>query len=334
MPRYPQNLFYVGFGKQVSKGTGVAPAIFPQYFDGDIALTPEIAYAHYTPAGGQAANLSLVQNVKHPKSFTVIGTPKVAAALCAFALGKDTVSGAADPYTHTITLAERENMPWFSCEASVGFSSGQTDPIIARFIDCRIAQLGISAEKGMPLKLAATIQACDLEKQAAETSPSYETDKPFVFFQGTYTLDSGTIANITQFSLDFNNVLDEDDITTGVTREDLPVLRREATLNFTLKFEDGTRFWNTYMKADHSAALQALKTGDFNVKFVNGIAEGTTGHRSFEIDIPSLDHVQAEVNPGTGDGTLEYSCSAVLKQATGSEFLSIIANLDETNELV
>jgi len=232
------------------------------------------------------------------------------------------------PISHKLLFADRASMPWFTTEASIGYNSAQTNPLIARLIDCRIATVTLSIEPGMPLKLAVAMHAINVEKQASETAESFENNNPFVAFHGTYTLDSGATTKIPSFELTITNVLDEDDFTNKQYREDIPVLRREASLSFVSKFDDGTRFFDTYMNAAHDALAQALKSGNFNVDFDYGNGES---NRGLVIDIPNLDHVQAEVNPGTGDGTLEYACEAVVRKIEGSEFLTI--TVDDDNHL-
>ena len=324
--RIPQNLFYVGMEEQVDKDTSIAPAFFPEYFDGSIDFTPEIGYEHYRPAGGQFNNLELIQNLAFTQSFSVIATPKIAHFLLAHTLGKDTLTGSEDPYTHTIEYSERKNMPYASLEVSAGYDAEQTDPIIARFVGARIASLTISGESGMPIMINPEFEALNIEKIANEATESYETDKPYLFYNGTYTLDSGEITTITNFELALTNIIDTDDYTNEVTREDLPVIAREGTLNFTIKFNEGSRFWDTYMATGHAGVIKHLKGGDFNLLFENEETADTTGYRSLDIDIPNLDHVSASVSPGTGDDTLSYECEAIIRQdrERNDDFVKVI----------
>jgi hypothetical protein len=330
--RVPQNLFYVGFDEQASKETSVAPAYFPEYFDGDISFIPELNYEHYRPAGSQFQNMSLVQSIALSQSFTALGTPEIAGALLAYTFGDDAISGEADPYTHVITYEERADMPWFSLEVSAGYDAEQTDPVIARFADCRMASLALSAESGMPLMLAANIEAINIEKEASETAESFESDKPFIFYQGTYTLDSGAITNITNFNIEFTNILATDDYTDNVIRDDIPVIGREGTVSFTVKFDDGTRLWDTYMESGHAAVIEALNAGDFNVEFENDVTAAAEGYRALEIDIPNIDHVSASVSPGPGDGTLSYDCEAVIRQDKAQSEAFATATVTDGND--
>ena len=411
--RVARNTFYVGFEQQVSKGTGVTPIYFPQYFDGDISINPERDFESYTPAGGQFANLSLLQKFSQPGALSVLGTPQVTAMLASYLMGKEQILGtqpepanassldgavaaeatdisvvigegsnftageyiqlvavsdtaeatgeirvidsilidtitlttalsyahsAGDvveevtaPFLHKAMFETRADMPWFSTEISSGYDADQTDPIIARLIDCRMASLELSCESGMPLMLAAALKAINNEKMATETEESFESNNPFQFFQGTYTVDSGVTTNITNFNLSLANRLDEDDYTNAITAADIPLLGREGQLTWTLKLDDGSRFWDTFLESGHDAVLESLYEGDFNVAFTYGT---DTAIRNCTIDIPLLDHVEATVNPGSGDGTLEYACSANLKKQAGSEFMTITTGDDQPNKYV
>ncbi len=321
MARYARNIFYVGFAEQASKGTAVAPVYFPQYFDGAVAITPETTYTHYTPAGGQYPNLSLVESIVYPLSFTALATPRIFAFLSAAALGKEQIKGTQPgtpvattlngaiiagatsatltsgtgfaqgdyiqfvdvsdtfedtgeivtiatittnditfaackyahasgdvaekvvlPIQHKAMFAARESMPWFSLEASTAYNSGQTDPIIPRYADCRILSTTISGTAGKPILIAPSIHAISMAKQSSETAESFESNNPLMYHQGTFTLDSSADTNIPNFSLVINNIADESDFTNAITRQDIPVTGRSATLSWTLKLEDGTRF--------------------------------------------------------------------------------------------
>ena len=324
--RVAQNIFYVGFAEQSEKGTGVAPVYFPEYFDGDIDFIPEINHENYRPAGGEFINMSLIQSISLSQGFTFLATPEATHAILAYALGKDTITGESDPYSHVIQYEKRQDMPWFSLEVSAGVKEGQTDPIIARFVDCKISSVNISGESGMPVMINPNIEAINIEKIAEETAEDFEDEKPYLFYNGTYTLDSGAITEITNFNIELTNILDTDDYTNDIIRDDLPVINREGTISFTIKFKDGTRLFDTYMKSGHAAVIEELKEGDFNLKFENEETAATEGYRALEIDIPLLQHVSASVSPGPGDGTLSYECEAEIKKdksVSDDEFVEI-----------
>ena len=231
------------------------------------------------------------------------------------------------PYHHKCLFEERPDMPWFTVEASVGADTdNQTDPLIVRFIDCRISELRLSVEPGMPLMVNATIEAVNLEKQESETAESHESNRPFVAFNASYTIDSGETSDVTRFELTLRNALDEDDFTDGQARADLPVLRREGELTWTIKLADGTRFFDTHFNGDHDALATVLDQGTFVVDFDY---DETTANRGLNLNIPQLEQVEARVNPGAADGTYEYACRAIVTKKSGSEFFTITIDNDQ-----
>jgi len=165
----------------------------------------------------------------------------------------DVVEQVTAPFFHQSLYETRADMPWFSTEVSAGYDSEQTDPIIARLVDCRMATLEMKCQSGMPFILSAALQAIDIEKQESEAAESYESNDPFQFYHGTYTVDLGATTMITNFALSLANRLDTDDFTNSITPADIPVLGRDGKVSFVLKLDDGTRLWDTYMKSGHAS---------------------------------------------------------------------------------
>ncbi len=241
----------------------------------------------------------------------------------------DVVEKVVAPYLHKLMFADRANMPWFTAETAIAKSSVSdlTNPVIVRMVDARVAELTMSVEKGKPLMIASSLRGIDLTKQGSVTEQTHESNNPFVAFNGTYTIDEASSTTVPSFTLTITNTLDEEDFTNAVKRQDLPLLKREATLSFVSKLTDGTRFFDTYFQSGgYSAFIEALNSGDFDVDFDYGSA---TANRGLHLDIDNLEYLSAAPNPGAGEGSLEYQIEARVKKASGTEYFTIQVDDDQ-----
>ena len=124
---------YLGFGFETTKGTGVAPTKFVPYVEAiDFAHGQDMTQVREGGDGPYVART--VKNFYGPSHrFAVALRPDLTAAVYAALLGDDTVTGAADPWTHTITADP--DVDWLTIERNIA------DDITERHVDAIISEV-------------------------------------------------------------------------------------------------------------------------------------------------------------------------------------------------
>ncbi|MGB9886752.1 MAG: phage tail tube protein [Moorellales bacterium] len=301
-----QKLGYIGLAKQAAKGTPVAPSKFVKW-TGETGMTPSQAYTQYWEGGmGLDPGVALKETQKYDGQFSLFARPDIAGFLFAMMLGVDTVSGTADPYTHTIT-PHASDIPWLTIERYV-----QGLGLVERIRDCRLQQIEISGEAGKPVQMAVTYRGIAGTIETTPGTPTYETSMPFVFFNGTYKVDSQTMALIRDFRITMANELGEDLFTVDVVRADLPLRARSVTGQFTLYLEDKMHYQNVFYGGGTSVA-KTLREGSLEIDL---LYQENTKDRELKIAIPEVYHVNAPVELNAEPGELAVQCSFEAKKGS------------------
>lgn len=301
-----RKLGYIGLAKQQTKGAPEPPAKFVKW-TGETTMTPTIAYTQYNEGGmGLDPGVAMKESQKYDMSFTCFARPDIAGFLFAMLLGVDEVMGAEDPYTHTITPHET-TIPWLTVERHV-----QGIGLVERIIDCRVQQIEISGESLKPITMAVALRGIDGKIEAAPGTPTYETSMPFVFFNGTYTVDGAAINTIQNFRLTFTNELAEDLFATKTTRVDLPILARRISGQFTMLLENADHYKKVFYGTDGIPA-KTLAEGSLDIDL---LYQENTKDRELKITIPVVYHVNAPVELNADPGELAVQCSIEAKKGT------------------
>ncbi len=294
-----QKLGYIGLARQAAKGTAVAPSRFVRW-TGETGMTPAQAYTQHWEGGmGLDPGIALKESQKYDMNFNCFARPDMAAFLFAMLLGVDTVSGTADPYTHTIT-PHASTIPWLTVERYV---EGLT--LVERIRDCRIQQIELAGEATKPVTMAVTLRGIEGSIQASPGTATYEASMPFVFFNGTYTVDAAVTALIRDFRFTFANELGEDVFTTRVTREDIPLLGRKVNGQFTLLVKDANHYRNVFYGGG-TAVPNTLREGSLEI---NLLYQEEGKDRQLRVTIPAVYHVNAPVELNAEPGILAMACS-------------------------
>lgn len=288
---------YLGIGKQTAKGTAVSPSLFIRYKDKDINPSYETEF-HHEGGYGRDVGYGLKTKHVHDGRFSFLARPETVGFILHAALGADSIAGTEDPYTHTITPAD--TIPWYTIET--GEDKGN-NTLIERIKDCKINSVTISGEAGKPVLVSVDFLGIEATKETTASSDTYEADDPFVFYQGTFTVDSGATTNITKFDITINNNVG-DIQTDEVHRNDMVALSREITAEFTLKFTDANLYADIFYGGGTSVA-DALHEGDLTVD----LSYTSTAERQFKIEIPKLYYVAAELPRGAEPEIILLSCS-------------------------
>jgi len=309
---------YLGVGKQASKGTAVSPEVYIRYRDKSI--NPEFDAEFYHEGGyGRDVGYATKTLHKHDGSFSFLARPKQVGKLLHAALGADAVSGTATPYIHTIT--PNDTIPWLTFETGEVKSS---DLIIEKIKDCKVNSIRISGEAGKPVLATVDFLGIEATKEASASSPSYESNDPFRFYEGTFTVDSSATTYITKFDITISNGVAGDIQTVEVHRDDMVALAREITVEFVLKLTDAD-LYTDIMYGGGSAVSDDLHEGDITIDLSYGTG---SGERELKIEIPKLYYVAAELPRGAEPEVIYLSCSARAVKGA-SDIITVTVKNDE-----
>ena len=227
---------YIGIGKQTTKGIPVAPDFYVKYLDDSDAsefLTSALR------EGGDDENLkTIIKNLHQTKfSYNMRCYPEMITYFLAYFLGADSLSGAGDPYSHTITRLS-DGRPWITIRKKLDTN------IVWQMLDSKIESIEISGEAGKEIMMKIDGQAIDSAIDTTEYSPSYEDNAPFVFYmgEGIFSIDGSGSCNFKSFSLKVTITSDEQQ-TCKVKLKDLADLKIDVEFSADLIVDDTTDFW-------------------------------------------------------------------------------------------
>lgn len=197
------SLAYIGFTKETTPGTPVAPTKFARWSairDGSEQM--RVNYYHDGSTRDNALGIKLA--TWHNVAFTSWMFPDVTTALLAYFLGgTDAITGAGDPYTHVFSeLASCTGIPTVTFENSMGCGN-QIDRVAGAVVD----QISIKAKAGDLTSIDYSIMGATSVAQASAATVSFETDRPATYIDGTLTL-SGldvTPADVTDVTINMKN---------------------------------------------------------------------------------------------------------------------------------
>ena len=228
----------------------------------------------------------------------------------------DAVEEVIAPVTHTLTPSEQHLLPWATLERSIA------GVLVNRFTDVRIQSVNITGEAGQPITMAVNYRGIDEEKQVAAGTAVYESNDPFIFYQGTYTVDAADVsAMVTNFNMNIVNTLDEADQTDEQVRAHIPLVRRDVEISWTQKFKDGDLYADTYLGGLTTPAGSIAEGGTFSMALAYGSG---TSERGLTIAVPNVYMTRAEVELDAGSGeSQQYSCEGHAFKGVGAELLTV-----------
>lgn len=224
---------YFGFAKQATKGTGLAPSFFAAYV-GPVQFAHNPNLRDIREAGGGSTIARQVKDFIAPSTqFAFPIRPDLTGAALAFFLGSAGVPAGAGPYVHTLTPADGRIL--------VSFERNLADDVIERIIDGVISQITLSYAKrdsGPELMATAIAEGRTEEDQAGPAVESYETDRPFLRSDCTWTIDTTlTPANVESATIDLQWAMDTTILADSVVRSDIMKLHLTGSVEVVQLFE-------------------------------------------------------------------------------------------------
>lgn len=298
-----RSLGYVGMVREATPGTGEAPTKFFKYLE-PVSFKPQQQIQYYRNGNERDMTVALKETFRHEGSFKALVYADEGAALMAWAMGKDTLSGAGDPYTHTLTLLD--TIPWLGAE--VGNAEGTqatTVALVDRIVDVKIASLLIEGQAGKQIYMTPTL--IGLTSDFKDTTPTTQVFNdaaamgPYTFQQSVFTMtslgsDSSTMAGQIQ---NFKILLSQN-LEPVYGPAQLPPIGavergRDCTLEFDVVFSGNTIYRLAYFGSTAGTAASAtVGSGTFSIKATcNGSPEHSMTITCNNFDIASVDILQA-----------------------------------------
>ena len=269
-----RSLGYVGLVREATPGTGEAPSKFYKFIE-PVSLKAVQDVMIYRDGNVRDLTVPLKQTAHYEGSFKALAYADEAAALTAWAMGKDTISGAGDPYTHTLTLLD--TLPWLGGE--LGYAEDAMTTVVGmvdRIIDAKISQLVIEGAAGSQVFLTPTIQGLKADFQ--NTTPTAQVfndgsgQGPYTFQQSVFTFtnlgsDSATLQGQVQ---SFKITLNQNNLVVYGPAQ-LPGIGivergREISLEFVVVFSTNSLYRVGYFGGTSGTAfLETIAAGTFNI---------------------------------------------------------------------
>lgn len=205
----------LNYGRQTVKGTPATAATTtvgynrPKWFGGSYSARKTLNQEEYVDGLRFASPTTFTDTVGGAVGSTTIQVqPENAGLFAAAILGVDTVTGAADPYTHTITSAGTSGQ-WGTWWQKVGSAVG---PQREMYSDSKISRLMLqvgSAQKVMHYEMdIASLNAAEIfSTDAAKTE---DASDPYLWTEvtGSITFDATVISDINEETVEANTEME------------------------------------------------------------------------------------------------------------------------------
>lgn len=257
---------YFAIGIQSAKDVDATTFYFTKHLDGtgfDVAVDTS---SERVGGSGREVGLRYRKKVTADGQYIAYAQPDFAGRVLAAALGQDTVTASAGGfYTHSI-VSGASLLPYQTVEQAWADETERTT-------NCLISDLKIEGQAGMPVKLTAQfVTGGTPHTQSTTLSPVREAALPLMMPGGsaaitaTGNLTAGvgaTSLQITKWSTEIKNALDDAIQTVALNREDVLYLTADYDIDGTLKYINNA-FWNA---VQYGGATQvptgALTSGQF-----------------------------------------------------------------------
>lgn len=205
---------------------------------------------------------------------------------------KDT--SASPVIAHTFELSQATDgteLPWFTVVRNV------SDLISERFTDMRVASLRLAFPTAGIATARFGLLGITPETIAAITGETFDNTPVLTTCSGTVTIPGlGTNVRVLDFALDFTNGIDPGGYYIGsYVVDDLPVLARACTVNFTVRLKNDTLYKNIYYNGGSAFSGTIYQGTSLSVKVQSAsMVSGTTPY-SLEVSIPQADYLVAPI---------------------------------------
>ena len=309
------NVYQLGFALQSAKGTAAAA---PQYLidvtDADVMPNIEIEEREETGLGRDVGD-NYIQVLSVEGSASIICRPKTTALFLYGVLGAKAVTGAADPYTHTLTPAA--DQPWFTVWRTLAGS------IHEHYTDCKITQTEFEWEAGGDLTCSMDIMGLSFERLASMPAGGvYEQGQPLRVPGMEYSIETVVNDAITGGSLTIE-AAQEALQTVQIYNSYLEPSRREITASYDEIYQNVERYAKIiYGAADGLTPTETIYEGALQFTF----GDYTDGP-GLRFVIPRFQFSEIEAEPDSGGDPLVTPVSGkAARPVSGSILTATVLN--------
>ena len=328
-----QGVFQLGFSKQSAKGTPAATAVYAvPLLGGNIMPARTVNDLEETTTTRLRAQsyASLVAVEGEPEY--AVRLPSLGLLLYA-AMGAKAVTGAADPYTHTFTLANAQ--PWFTMWRQAA------DLVYERFVDVK-TNLTLTSEAGQPVKATFSLSG---NTATSQTSASHTTAMASVITDngdtlmhydgaGAFLFETVAVSSIERIVLSINNnyTIQQGDSLGGY---DVSEGMREITIETTQSITDAALYNRFHYGSATPTAGTAVNPNTLELA-ASGIdflwTQQTTPARSLQVTATKLQVTEiGGWEPGTGNDPYKQDVTyKVYQPASGSGLTAIVKTATAT----
>jgi hypothetical protein len=327
-----QSIFDLAIAKQTAKGTAATTAAYRLRVAGGTPMpTREVNDLEETSPNRLRAQSFVASVGVEGAPETFVRLPSLGLIMW-LTMGAKSVTGSADPWSHTITLANSQ--PWFTCWRMVG------DMVYEKFVDCKIAQLVLTSEAGSPVKAQFTINGLRHEtiSQAnyatqAGGAPLDDGD-PLMHYDGAgkFLVENTAVGSIERIVTTINNntARQQGDSVGGF---DVSEGMRDIQIETTQTIDDAAM----YNRFHYGSASPTTGTGPspatVELTGANGVdfeweQEAGPPARSLRLQAPRLQVTAiGGYEPGSGNDPLKRTSTyKVYSPASGSGLTAVIKN--------
>jgi hypothetical protein len=324
------NIADLSIGIQSTAGTAAATPLARCYLmGGGFGPMRDVADVEETSAS-RLRNTAYVQNVRAEGSPQFAVRPGFIPVLLYGAMGTKAVSGAGDPYTHTITLAATQ--PYLTFWRTLG-------TLFERFIDVKVASLNFESTAGGVLAVTAELLGLSPSFQStANTTATPETTNTFVHadLNGQFLVETVAVSRIRRVAVNIATgaqIAYGDKVTGDAVEEGMQEITIE-TEQVISNFADWNRYhYGTATPANNAVPIQdpvELAGTGVDVKWSKRNSAGAvaTPERSLQFTATRLQIAAIEgQDPNTnGDPLARTVRYKVYQPSSGSGLTAIVKN--------
>jgi hypothetical protein len=303
---------FLAIGMQSGKGSAQTTATklrFAKYLSGT-NIQPAIDTVTLREGGdGHEWGLVYKRSVKAQGQLVCNARPEILGQILQLVPGRAAWDNASAPAGHTFDNGHA-SYPWATL--FVQHPGSQLAHILT---DTRITGLTIEGAAGEPIKVTAPFTAIQHGGSYAALTPTYASEDPFMFAQGSYQIDGTLATALTSFKVDF--ALSVEELQSGqITLDEIVVQSKDTSVEYVQRFEDPA-LWRKIAWGGGVTPTVSVATGQFRAV----VAYGTGANlRSLDVFIPLVGYQTSEFTELDPDGktVMVTTTGKALKGATHS----------------
>jgi hypothetical protein len=320
---------YFALGVQGAKDVTASTFYFFKHLSGSGFDVSTDVQSEREGGAGREVSLRYKSMVKPDGQVVAYARPDVAGRLLTYALGADTASIIASTAqgqltNHLIQSGVNATLPYLTAQQ-------QWADMVEQTTNNLIADLKVEGQAGRPIKLTAQfVSGGTITAEVTPGSPSREAAQPFMQPGASFSLsvsgglDAGaTSIEMTKFTLDIKNTLDDAIQTLGLNREDVLWLLADYSLDGTLKYTDKNIWSQVNYGGGVGTTIQVgIPTCSFNL-----YSQTTGASTALQLAGPLMNISALKVNRLDPDGKTMYLdfTAETIKGATNSLFANVVS---------